>query len=162
MIIGVVSDSHGNTRAIDQMLAFLAERGVEPDAWLHAGDVTPDADYLAMLTQKEVYKVAGNCDWPDSRVPYVRVVQLVGHRILLTHGHTYGAQYTLDLMVRAASSKDCDGIVFGHTHAVTYFPGAITILNPGSVARPRDDGQGSFALLTLEKNQAISAKIFRI
>jgi len=162
MIVGVVSDSHGNTRAIDQMLTFLAEQGIEPDAWLHAGDVAPDADYLAMLTQKEVCKVAGNCDWPDSRVPYERIVELAGHRILLTHGHTYGAQYTLELMVQAASAKDCDAIVFGHTHAATYFPGAITILNPGSVARPRDDGQGSFALLTLEKNQAVSAKIFRI
>ena len=49
MKIGIVSDSHGSTNAIDQMLAHPAAQGVT--LWLHAGDITPDAEYLAMMTE---------------------------------------------------------------------------------------------------------------
>ena len=49
MKIGIVSDSHGSTRAIDRMLSHPAAEGVT--LWLHAGDITPDAEYLAMVTE---------------------------------------------------------------------------------------------------------------
>ena len=60
MKIGIVSDSHGSTRAIDRMLSHPAAEGVT--LWLHAGDITPDAEYLAMVTEgkAKVRYVAGN------------------------------------------------------------------------------------------------------
>ena len=136
MKIGIVSDSHGDTHAIDAMLARPEVQGVE--CWLHAGDVAPDAEYLAMLTQRRVYKVAGNCDWPSSRVPDTEVISLAGHRILLAHGHTFGVQYDTDLFLRQAAGEECDIAVYGHTHCAEFLPGVITLINPGSIARPRD------------------------
>ena len=85
MKIGIVSDSHGDTRAIDTMLAHPAAQGVE--RWFFAGDILPDAEYLAITTGLPVEKVAGNNDWPDVTVPDTRVTEAAGHRILLTHGH---------------------------------------------------------------------------
>lgn len=61
MKVGILSDSHGNTRAIDAMLAHPETRDI--GLWFHAGDVVPDAEYLAMMADTEVVRVAGNCDW---------------------------------------------------------------------------------------------------
>ena len=85
MKIGIVSDSHGSTRAIDRMLSHPAAEGVT--LWLHAGDITPDAEYLAMVTEgkAKVRYVAGNSDWPEPGARYDDVVEAAGHRIFLTH-----------------------------------------------------------------------------
>ena len=59
MKIGIMSDSHGDRRAIDRAL----ERAGKVDFWLHAGDCVPDAAYLGLVSAKRVENVAGNTDW---------------------------------------------------------------------------------------------------
>ena len=105
MKIGIVSDSHGSTNAIDRMLAHPAAQGVT--LWLHAGDITPDAEYLAMMTEgrAEVRYVAGNSDWPEPGARYDDVVEAAGHRIFLTHGHMYGVRFTTKPLCDAAASQ---------------------------------------------------------
>lgn len=161
MKIGIVSDSHGSTNAIDRMLAHPAAEGVM--LWLHAGDITPDAEYLAMVTEGEakVRFVAGNSDWPDPAARYEDVVEAAGHRIFLTHGHMYGVRFTTKLLCDAAEQSDCDIAVYGHTHVAEISPGHITVLNPGSVARPRDAMQGSFLVMELEPEKKPSCRLIR-
>ena len=65
MRIGIISDSHGNTNAIDQAVKVAGEI----DFWLHAGDLINDAEYLRMAYDAEVVNVAGNCDWGLSFPP---------------------------------------------------------------------------------------------
>ena len=114
MKIGIVSDSHGSTRAIDRMLSHPAAEGVT--LWLHAGDITPDAEYLAMVTEgkAKVRYVAGNSDWPEPGARYDDVVEAAGHRIFLTHGHMYGVRFTTKMLCDAAGESGCDIAVYGH------------------------------------------------
>lgn len=160
MKIGIVSDSHGDTHALEDMLAHSA--AAEAELWLHAGDVLPDADYLAMLTQQKVYKVPGNNDWPDSRVPEELVLELGGHRLLLTHGHMFGVRWTTDMLVQHALNQDCDVAIYGHTHCAEFLPGAMTVVNPGSISRPRDERAGSFMLLELLPEQQPTGELYRL
>ena len=55
MRTGIISDSHGNTNAIDQAVKAAGEI----DFWLHAGDLINDAEYLRMAYDAEVVNVAG-------------------------------------------------------------------------------------------------------
>lgn len=161
MKIGIVSDSHGSTRAIDRMLSHLAAEGVT--LWLHAGDITPDAEYLAMVTEgkAKVRYVAGNSDWPEPGARYDDVVEAAGHRIFLTHGHMYGVRFTTKMLCDAAGESGCDIAVYGHTHVAEISTGHITVLNPGSVARPRDAMQGSFLVMELEQGKAPACHLIR-
>lgn len=161
MKIGIVSDSHGSTRAIDRMLSHPAAEGVT--LWLHAGDITPDAEYLAMVTEgkAKVRYVAGNSDWPEPGARYDDVVEAAGHRIFLTHGHMYGVRFTTKMLCDAAGESGCDIAVYGHTHVAEISTGHITVLNPGSVARPRDAMQGSFLVMELEQGKASACHLIR-
>ncbi|CUN34082.1 YfcE family phosphodiesterase [Mitsuokella jalaludinii] len=161
MKIGIVSDSHGSTRAIDRMLSHPAAEGVA--LWLHAGDITPDAEYLAMVTEgkAKVRYVAGNSDWPEPGARYDDVVEAAGHRIFLTHGHMYGVRFTTKMLCDAAGESGCDIAVYGHTHVAEISTGHITVLNPGSVARPRDVMQGSFLVMELEQGKAPACHLIR-
>lgn len=161
MKIGIVSDSHGSTRAIDRMLFHPAAEGVT--LWLHAGDITPDAEYLAMVTEgkAKVRYVAGNSDWPEPGARYDDVVEAADHRIFLTHGHMYGVRFTTKMLCDAAGESGCDIAVYGHTHVAEVSTGHITVLNPGSVARPRDAMQGSFLVMELEQGKAPACHLIR-
>ena len=162
MKIGIVSDSHGSTRAIDRMLSHPAAEGVA--LWLHAGDITPDAEYLAMVTEgkAKVRYVAGNSDWPEPGARYDDVVEAAGHRIFLTHGHMYGVRFTTKMLCDAAGESGCDIAVYGHTHVAEISTGHITVLNPGSVARPRDAMLGSYLVMELEQCKAPACHLIRL
>ena len=82
MKIGLISDTHGNTAAIDQAVELAGEI----DLWLHAGDMIHDAEYLDMAYDAKVVNVAGNCDWGNRSVPEEEVVEAEGHRIFLSQG----------------------------------------------------------------------------
>ena len=148
MRIGIMSDSHRNHRAIERAVERVAEvskaEGKEsPSLWLHAGDNAEDATYLGLLTDVQIENVAGNTDWPDGKTPYDHVVEVLGHRIFLTHGHMYGVKATRAMLSRTAEEVGADIAIYGHTHVLSIEveetdTGEVLILNPGSVSEPRD------------------------
>ena len=159
MKIGILSDTHGAIDVVDTVFAM----GPDAELWLYAGDVVGDAQYLATIAQTDVRFVPGNCDWPNPNTPETIVVEAAGHRILLTHGHVYGVQYGTRFLVEAAAEANCDIAVYGHTHVAEYTPGTpITVLNPGSAARPRDAARGSFMTVDLAPVKAPEVRLHRL
>lgn len=146
MKIGLISDTHGNTAVIDQAVELAGEI----DLWLHAGDMIHDAEYLDMAYDAKVVNVAGNCDWGNRSVPEEEIVEAEGHRIFLTHGHIYGVKGSPYGMVQAAEENGADIAVFGHSHvAFKEKIDGVLLINPGSLAYPRDGGGQSFMVLEL-------------
>ena len=88
-------------------------------------------------------------------------MEAAGHRIFLTHGHMYGVRFTTKMLCDAAGESGCDIAVYGHTHVAEISTGHITVLNPGSVARPRDAMQGSFLVMELEQGKAPTCHLIR-
>ena len=161
MKVGIISDSHGDYRCIDQALAHEAAQGV--GLWLFAGDIAMDADYLAMVTDKEVIKVAGNNDWPGGRLPDYETADIAGHTIFLTHGHLFGVSFGLNNLAQAAIDVGADIAIYGHTHmAVDTVLDDVRILNPGSISRPRDVRNGSFMVVDLAADKTPCVKLIRI
>ena len=159
MKLAILSDTHGSIAAVEQVFAAASDA----EMFLHAGDVTPDAKYLATLTEAPVYFVAGNCDWPEARVPLTRVIEAAGHRIFLAHGDSFGVRYTTEMLARAAAEQGCDLAVYGHTHVAEVSIGTpVTVLNPGSAARPRDGARGSFLTLDLRPDELPVARLHRL
>lgn len=161
MKVGILSDSHGDYRYIDLALAHKDAQGVE--LWLFAGDIAMDADYLAMITDKEVIKVAGNNDWPGGRLPDYETADIAGHTIFLTHGHLFGVGFGLRNLAQAANDVGADIAVYGHTHvAVEQMVEDVLIVNPGSISRPRDARNGSFMVMDLQPHESPVVKLLRI
>jgi putative phosphoesterase len=133
-MIGVMSDSHDNRKAIKEAVRLFNEVGCE--LVIHAGDfVAPFAALeLANLTC-QVKAVFGNCDGEKQGLE--RAVQQFGEiqeapfifkwketQYLLTHKdfplNSYLKQYDLDILI------------FGHTHRPEVrFQGNTLLLNPG-------------------------------
>ena len=93
--------------------------------------------------------VKGNCDFGGAEAE--ELVQILGHKILLTHGHNYGVKYSIDRLCYAAEEKQAEAAFFGHTHRplVDYYHG-ILLFNPGSLGEPRG-GRGTFGMVLVSK-----------
>ena len=160
MRIGIVSDSHGDVRVFNDMLAVPG--AAKAELWLHAGDFAPDADDLELLSGRRVVRVLGNCDLFVDGVYDETVVEVAGHRIFLTHGHLFNVRFDTAMLQEAAREAGADIAVYGHTHVALEEHGEVTVLNPGSIARPRDEQRGSFMLVDLNAGETPQVNLIRI
>lgn len=154
MRAAVISDTHLPRfgRALPAALVSAIEQE-RVDRILHCGDWTrPFAvDLVGAVAPLEA--VAGNNDPPElvERLGLVRVIELDGARIGLTHGHVGRA--SLSTPERALTAfPDVPGlaaICFGHSHIplLRSVPGGPLLVNPGSPTDKRRQPRYSWALL---------------
>lgn len=151
----VISDTHRNIERVKNVLPHL--KGV--DAILHLGDHVDDAlkleRQLASLEEDSPYHglpviaVPGNCDGSTSRSDYHIYETKEGIRMLMIHGHQYNIRFGYDRLLYLAEENDCHAILFGHTHIPVYDQiDNIYLINPGSLTRPKDGTNGSYAVIT--------------
>jgi uncharacterized protein len=139
MLIGVVSDTHGDiprTRAAVQMLDSLGVAVV-----LHCGDIgTPEV--VSLFSRWPTHFVFGNCD--HDRKTLARAIekagqtchgefgelQLDGIRIAFLHGDDG------ELLQESITGDHWDLVCHGHTHLVRQERrGNTLVLNPGAIHR---------------------------
>ncbi len=139
MLIGILSDSHGQRLRVRSALALFDRLGVEHV--VHCGDVG-GTDVLDELIGRAAHFVWGNCDAPDRGVrAYLDTVglpapphpplelALSGKRILVYHGHERDFH-------RAVGRADADYLLHGHTHTRRDDRiGRMRIINPGALHR---------------------------
>ena len=140
MLIGVISDTHGQIRTA----ALQALQGVE--LILHAGDVGRRTVLDALRAVAPVHAVYGNVDARDGTLVERFSTELAGQRIHMSHGHELGSP-TPDALV---ARYDADIVIYGHTHRplVRELRGTL-VLNPGAAGPARFDLKPTLALLTL-------------
>ncbi len=143
----VVSDSHGQNYLVKRAIAQEAPF----DILVHAGDVEGSLrKELGDPAEYGVCAVAGNMDWHDE-YPDSRCFTAGGRRFYLVHGHRHGVHGSRDRLVKAAIENGAEIVIFGHTHMpVLEERDGITVLNPGSIAKPRQQGwKKTYAVIEL-------------
>lgn len=148
MRILIVSDTHGR----EENLRKALEKTGPIDRLIHLGDVEGSEDYIRSLTEAPVSMVAGNNDW-YSDLPKEEILTVGRYRILLTHGHHYYVGAGYEGLIEQAEQKHVNIIMYGHTHCpCVVHKGDLTILNPGSLSLPRQEGhKPSYILMELDR-----------
>ncbi len=151
MRILVVSDTHGQEENLKRV---LKEEGT-PDCVIHLGDSECTEEYFWSLVQCPVHMVAGNCDY-FTRLPKVKFVELGGCRIMITHGHYYYVSVGMRDLEAEARTNGCSVAMFGHTHRpyLDQSSDDLTVLNPGSLSFPRQEGRrASYVMMEVKDGE---------
>ncbi len=144
----VFSDSHGDVRAVRQVFA----RTNPTDCYLFLGDGESDVELVSrQYPERTVLCVSGNCDRMPISPP--ENFYFAGDvKIAMVHGHRYGVKSSTGGVLAFALRNGAKIALFGHTHSRFYRYDSDTgvyLLNPGSVAQPRDGRPPSYAYIDL-------------
>ena len=152
MLIGVLGDSHEQVKDIDKCIKKLNNVNII----IHTGDMLTDAQYITRKYNIPVLGVRGNCD-PYNVGEEEILYTVSNYNILICHGHNYGVKSSLNRILLRGKNVNANIIIFGHTHIPYYEEvDSIHLLNPGSLAFPREFSKKSAAIL--EINERISIK----
>jgi putative phosphoesterase len=149
VILGILSDTHGQWRRTADAVRLLDRLGAE--ALVHCGDVG-SADVLAELAGRRAWVVAGNTDVPDAPYfggpdwPGITLgegplrVEVGGRRLVVFHGHeTAFENLWRDPIENRAQPESFAGfeyVLHGHTHVPASLRlGAVRVINPGALHR---------------------------
>ncbi|AZB43846.1 metallophosphoesterase [Bacillus sp. FJAT-42376] len=148
MKVLIMSDSHGLT---EEMALIIDRHKNETSAVIHCGDSELQADDQAVHS---MWIVGGNCDF-DTRYPDELVQEAGQYRFLIAHGHLHSVKSTLMNLKYKAQETGASIVCFGHTHiAGSEMNDRILFINPGSIRLPRVRPERSYAIITLEDQQA--------
>lgn len=138
MVLGILSDSHGDAGATARAIELLKQLGAE--RFVHCGDICGE-NVLAEFVGHDVTFVWGNCDsplasmrrfvqslglaWPEGRAE----LDVDGRRIAVFHGHERGFSDAIE-------SGQFHYVLHGHTHV--YADSRVNgcrVINPGALYR---------------------------
>lgn len=150
--IVILSDTHGNRRAIDGLDVILKEC----DYIFHLGDTSSDGAYIRANYPEKTFIVNGNCD-PLKLGEDEIVKEVDGVKIFATHGHLYGVKSSLTRLAARANELDCDIALYGHTHSpredILY---GVTLINPGTLKKYSEN---TYCYLAIANGKAVAKTV---
>lgn len=148
MRILIISDTHGKTSCIRDVLDTVGEI----DMLIHLGDICGDEEFIREHCDCELHMIAGNNDW-GTDLPASEEFMIGDKRAYIVHGHRQMVHYGTDVLKEYIDNDGYDFVMYGHTHVrnLEEYKGAY-IVNPGSLALPRDSRYGTYMLLEFDQN----------
>jgi len=145
----VVSDTHGETRALARLLESL--KGIT--GVFHLGDHAKDMAPFTHLPMA-FHITNGNNDAPNPAYAE-RVVQVAGQRVFITHGDRWNVNFGLDRLAYRALELEATVCLYGHTHCPAHcYREGILFMNPGSLTAPLGESAAGYGLLHLSAEGA--------
>lgn len=151
MKILIVSDTHRR----DGNLVEVIQKHVPLDMLIHLGDAEGSDTMIPEWVNVEcrMEMVLGNNDF-FSMLDREREIKIGPYKALITHGHYYSVSLGTEHILEEGKSRGVDIVMFGHTHKpLVEKKKGITLLNPGSLSYPRQEGRKpSYILMELDEN----------
>ena len=146
MKILIVSDTH---RQNYNYLNVVKKH--KPDMVIHCGDSEGSEYVLTEAAECPVHMVLGNNDF-FSELPKELTLNIGKYKVWVTHGHNYYVSMGYERLAEEAKHRGMDIAIYGHTHRpVVAHDGELTILNPGSLSYPRQEGrEPSYIIMELD------------
>lgn len=147
MRILIVSDTHKKHENFRTAL----QKAAPIDRVIHLGDAEGCENEIQEICGCPLDIIAGNNDF-FSFLPPHKEIMLGKYKVLLTHGHHYRVNMGIEYLKNEALLRGEDIVMFGHTHVpLIERDSRITILNPGSIAYPRQPGRNpSYIVMEVE------------
>lgn len=148
MKVLIVSDTHRHNEHLYEVLGKVGKI----DMLIHCGDIECSVEDIRGMVECPAIVVRGNNDF-FSRLEREEVFNIEEYKIMVTHGHFYNVSLGVDMLVDEALSRGVNVVMYGHTHRPHLeIRDDITIINPGSISFPRQDGrQGTYMVMEIDR-----------
>lgn len=185
----VISDSHGASRILynairekgpivdalvlcgdsNDDLAYIIQKSAED---MYYGMCLPpviafvtgnnDSDSYPIINP-EIFKNPHAKMYTELKSPLSQTFKAAGKKIFVIHGHRHSLYSGYEAIIQATKKNEAQICLFGHTHIAQSInlQDGITLLNPGSIARPRNCQPPTFAILNVSKEKETSWDFYK-
>ena len=158
MRVLIVSDTHGDHYSFKKAIRAAGDI----DMIIHCGDTEGgEREMTEIAGDVRTVFVMGNNDY-FSQLPREMELTLDGHKIWVTHGHSYGVSLSYEKIGQEAYEREVEAVLFGHTHRpciATYH--GVSVVNPGSLTYPRQEGRDpSYIVMETEPSGELHFDLF--
>ena len=163
----VFSDSHGSVCALKAVFNWAKDH-IPPKGTICTAvclgdglhDLRAATDATGFFCDWKI--VCGNNDY-EIHAPEAAYFDFAEHRFFMAHGHRYNLYNGFHSLLAAAKNSEADAAFFGHTH-VPFFKNVngVTLINPGSVSRPRSKIGATFAVVECIEDKPLFAEFYGI
>jgi putative phosphoesterase len=163
----VLSDTHGDVTSLKAVLNWAKDH-IPPNDTITAAvflgdglsDLQSAADETGFYTDWKL--VCGNNDYGYS-MPEALTFDFEERRFFMCHGHRYSLYGGYHTLIAAANNSGADTALCGHSHIPCYKTvNGITLINPGSVGRPRSRIGATFAVIECPIDKPLIVKFYGI
>ena len=157
----VFSDTHGSVTLLKTVFNWAKDQ-IHTTACL--GDGLCDLHIAAKATgfYSDWKLVLGNNDY-GIQAPEAAVFDICDNRIFMCHGHRYSLYGGYQRLLAAAKSSDANIALYGHSHVPFHKKiDGISVINPGSVGRPRSRIGSTFAIIECTEGEPIIVDFYGI
>ncbi|MCL2441714.1 MAG: YfcE family phosphodiesterase [Treponema sp.] len=163
----VFSDTHGSVVYLKAVFRWANDR-IPPNDTICItaclGDGLRDLNKAANETgfYSDWKLVCGNNDY-GIQAPEAALVEIYDNRFFMCHGHRYGLYGGYHTLLAAAKNSDAHVVLFGHSHIPIHKKiSGISLINPGSVGRPRSRAGSTFAVIECIEGESINVEFYEI
>ena len=122
----ITSDVHGRLDLLEEVIK--KHKSIEDH--FNAGDMALNPN---LYERFHIITVKGNNDFGVD-LPYIRILEIEGKKIMLTHGHLEYVKFGLEKLKLKAKIHGVDIVIFGHTHErYLMVEENIMFINPGAL-----------------------------
>ncbi len=159
MRILIVSDTHRHNENLYDVVGKIGKI----DLLIHCGDTECPIEIIKDMVECPVIAVRGNNDF-FSALDKEEIFDIDKYKVMVTHGHHYNVSLGVDMLVDEALSRGVNVVMYGHTHRPHLeIRDDITIVNPGSISYPRQDGrQATYMIMEIDKFGEAHYKIYYV
>ncbi len=158
MLLGVLSDTHGNIETMQGVVDRMIDK-YHVESIIHLGDDMKDTEFLN-THGKKLYVVPGMYEdaWNDKNVQHRMIKEFDGVTFLISHTPTRDSHDRKgDINPERARSKfKADVLLHGHTHrhrAVESADNGLIVINPGHLKDLHDrNTPASFAIIDVNRS----------
>ncbi|MCL2230552.1 MAG: metallophosphoesterase [Treponema sp.] len=163
----VFSDTHGCVPELKAVLKWACDY-IPPNGSICAvaccgdglSDIPKAANESGFFSDWKI--VCGNNDY-DVQAPESIIFDINEHIFFMSHGHRYGLYGGYHTFLSAAKNMNADAALFGHSHIPFYkVIDGISLVNPGSLGRPRSKAGSTFAVIECKEDEPIKVEFFEI
>ncbi len=99
----------------------------------------------------------------ETNTPECRDIAIGGIHIAAIHGHQWYGRQRLEKLAALGKHMNAALVVFGHTHRRYYeIVDGMPVLNPGSIALPRDGRHGTYAVCCIENGVLSDVRTYKL
>lgn len=151
----ILSDTHGQREEINR----LKQRHEHIEHIIHCGDSELP---LSAPELEGILQVKGNCDF-NQAFPKEQEVHIGGLKLFVTHGHHHRVKQDLQSLAYYVAERDVHIVLYGHNHiADARKIGDQLFVNPGSLRRPRNRVEKTYAILSWKTAEEVKVDFYTI